>query len=114
MNRRVIGCAIVGVVVFLAVGAFGLSRALAPAGCPGRLLYLEREYLPDGTPLASPDASLVQIGSTFIGLTTRAVYAEPGTAQGSASGSGEPPDRFVLDCADGSFQAFVRSEPSRS
>ena len=111
MNRRVVGCAVVGVVVFLAVGAFGLSRALAPAGCPSRFVYAERAYLAEGAPADSPGAGLVQIGTTFIGLTTRAVYAEPGAA---ASGSGGPPDGFVLDCADGTFQAFVRSDAAES
>jgi hypothetical protein len=111
VNRRALGCAVIGVVVFLGVGAFGLSRALAPPGCPERLQYVAQAYLPEGAPLSSPDAELVQIGSTFIGLTTRAVYAEAGS---SPSGSGEPPDRFVLDCADGTFQAFVRAEASGS
>jgi hypothetical protein len=111
VNRRVIGCAAIGVVVFLAVGAFGLSRALPDSGCPERFRYEDQAYLPSGAPVASPDPGLVQIGSTFIGLTTRAVYAEPG---GVPSGSGRPPDTFVLDCADGTFQAFARSEPPAS
>jgi hypothetical protein len=111
VNRRAVGCAVIGVVVFLAAGAFGLSRALAPSGCPGRMQYVAQAYLPEGSPRSSPDAELVQIGSTFIGLTTRAVYAEAGTAP---SGQGEPPDSFVLDCADGTFQAFVRADGSGS
>jgi hypothetical protein len=112
VNRRAVGCAVIGVVVFLAVGAFGLSRALAPSGCPGRMQYVARAYLPDGPPMSSPDTDLVQIGSTFIGLTTRAVYAEAGSAPSGSAG--EPPDRFVLDCADGTFQAFVLADASAS
>jgi len=107
VNRRAVGCAVIGVVVFLAVGAFGLSRALAPTGCPERMQYIAQAYLPDGPPASSPEAGLVQIGSTFIGLTTRAVFAE---ASAAPSAAGEPPDRFVLDCADGTFQAFARAD----
>ena len=113
MNRRAIGCGAAAVVVFLAAGAFGLSRTLAPAGCPSELLYAEHVYVPEGAPASSPDAGLVQIGSTFIGLTTRAVYAAPSAAP-AGSAVGAPPDAFFLDCADGTFQAFVRSESPRS
>ena len=112
MNRRAIGCAAIGVAAFLALGLFGLSRALAPTGCPDRLQYAAEAYFPEGSPVASPEAGLEQIGSTFIGLTTRAVYAE--SAGVPSSGSVDPPDRFVLDCADGTFQAYVLAAPSAS
>jgi hypothetical protein len=112
VNRRAIGCAVIGVAAFLAIGLFGLSRAVAPTGCPDRLQYLAEAYLPEGAPIERPDPSLVEIGSTFIGLTTRTVYAEPGVAP--ATGSTDPPDRFVLDCADGTFQAYVLGAPSPS
>jgi hypothetical protein len=112
MNRRAIGCSVIGVAAFLAVGLFGLSRAVAPTGCPDRLQYAAEAYFPEGSPVASPKTGLVQIGSTFIGLTTRAVFAEPGAAR--ASGETDPPDRFVLDCADGTFQAYVHAAPSGS
>jgi hypothetical protein len=99
------GCAVIGIVAFLAVGLFGLSRAVAPSGCPDRLQYAADAYLPAGAPVERLESGLVEIGSTFIGLTTREVYAEPGGVP--ASGSTDPPDRFVLDCADGTFQAYV-------
>jgi hypothetical protein len=109
VNRRAVGCAVIGVALFLAVGAFGLSRTLTPSGCPQRMQYIAQTYLPDGSPVSTPEAELVQIGSTFIGLTTRAVYAEEGAAPSEA---GAPPERFVLDCADGTFQAFIRADAS--
>jgi hypothetical protein len=112
VNLRAVGCAVIGVAAFVALGLFGLSRALGPTGCPDRLQYAAEAYLPEGSPIASPDSGHVQIGSTFIGLTTRAVYAEPGSSR--ASGSVDPPDRFMLDCADGSFQAYALSVPSAS
>ena len=112
MNRRAIGCLVIGIAAFLALGLFGLSRAVAPTGCPDRLQYAAEAYFPKGAPAASPEQGSVQIGSTFIGLTTRAVYAEAGTPQ--PSGSTDPPDRFMLDCADGTFQAYVLSAPSGS
>jgi hypothetical protein len=112
VNRRAVGCAVIGVAVFLALGLFGLSRALAPAGCPDRLQYAAEAYFPMGPPVASPEGGMEQIGSTFIGLTTRGVYAEPGTA--GRSGSADPPDRFMLDCADGTFQAYLHAAPSPS
>jgi hypothetical protein len=103
---------VIAIAVFLALGLYGLSRAVAPAGCPDRLQYAAEAYLPEGTPMDVPESGDVQIGSTFIGLTTRAVYAEPGPTR--APGTTEPPDRFTLDCADGTFQGYVLAAPSAS
>ena len=102
MTGRAIGCAVIGVVVFVAIGIFGLSRALAPSGCPDRLQYAAEAFLPEGTPSADAAEGKVEIGSTFIGLTTRAVYAE--TAR--ASGAEELPEVIVLDCGDGTFLTY--------
>ena len=50
------------------------------------------------------EGSPVEIGSTFIGLTTRKVWGPPGSAP-SASAA-DRPDRIVLDCDNGTVQAY--------
>jgi hypothetical protein len=102
MSGRAIGCAVIGVVVFVAIGIFGLSRAVAPSGCPDRLQYAAEAFLPEGTPSTDAADGMVEIGSTFIGLTTRAVYAEAPRA----SGSEDLPQVLVLDCDDGTFLTY--------
>jgi hypothetical protein len=106
VSPRAIGCAALAGLAFVAVGVIGLSMALPSAGCPDRLQWFERAYLPDGVPAPEPSLEQgepVRIGSTFIGLTTRDVYGPPGS---SPPASGEMPDVLVLDCGDGSFLAY--------
>lgn len=111
MNRRTFGCGTLGAVVFIAIGLFGIWRASAPPECPGALPYEPAAYQPVGSPAAQPtldgvDAALERSGSTSFGLARWEVYVEPGFAP---SASGEPlPQRIVLDCGDGSFQAYHR------
>lgn len=113
MNWRVIGCGAAGIVAFVAIGLFGLSLAIPPSGCPDRLQHGAQEYLPVGVPTYEPrvpgtDEPPVQIGTTFIGLETRVVFAAPGDVP--PSGSDKLPSRLALDCADGTYLAY-RSEP---
>lgn len=117
MNRRALGCGIAGAAVFVAVGLVGLLMVIPQAGCPARLLYGALGYLPDRNPTDRPQVSTrasdpepVQIGTTFIGLTTRAVYAMPRDVP--PSGSGQLPAQLALDCGDGTYQAY-RSESMR-
>ena len=50
--------------------------------------------------------ALERAGSASFGLAQWEVYVEPGFAPAA---SGEPlPQRIVLDCGDGSFQAYHR------
>jgi len=108
VNWRAIGCGTLAIVVFLAVGLFGMSLAFNRLeGCPGRLQWGDRGYLPDGSPATEPsfpDGSPVEIGSTFFGLTTRQVWGPPGSAPSQAAR--DRPDRIVLDCDDGTVQAY--------
>jgi hypothetical protein len=111
MNWRAAGCATLGVLVFLAVGLIGVWRASAPAECPDLLPYRPAAYQPVGE--AGPEPSLEGVpgpleraGSTAFGLASWDVYVEPGFAPAS---SDEPlPQRIVLDCGNGSFQAYTR------
>ena len=109
MNWRVVGC--LGVVFggFLVVGLLGIWLALrGHDGCPTALQWADRLYLADGTPAPSPafdvDGDAVNIGSTFIGLTTRTVYGPPGSSP-STSAADRPRD-VSMDCNDGSFQTY--------
>ena len=115
MSGRAIGCGVLAIVVFLAVGLYGMSLAFNRLeGCPSRLQWGDRAYLPDGSPAAEPSfagGSPVEIGSSFFGLTTRKVWGPPGSAPSQAAA--DRPDRIFLDCDDGSVQAyrFVVSSP---
>jgi hypothetical protein len=110
VNWRAIGCGGLAIVVFLGIGLLGMSMAFSRLeGCPDRLQWGDRAYLPTGTPAAEPSfagGSPVEIGSTFIGLTTRQVWGPPGSRPSEAAA--DRPDRIFLDCADGSVQAFAR------
>jgi len=111
VNLRAIGCGTLAVAVFVAIGIFGILRAGAPAECPGRLPYQPAAYEPVGASTSEPalqgiSESLERAGSTSFGLARWEVYVEPGFAPAS---SGEAlPQRIVLDCGDGSFQAYQR------
>lgn len=111
MNLRVIGCGATATAVFVAVGIFGILRAGAPAECPGQLPHEPTAYQPVGQPTRSPaldgiDEPLQAAGSTSFGLARWALYVEPGFAP---EASDDPlPQRIVLDCGDGTFQAYHR------
>lgn len=110
MNWRAVGCGTLAIIVFLAVGFWGMSKAFDRLeGCPDRLQWGNLGYLPEGSPIAEPsfaDGSAVEIGSTFIGLTTRRVWGPPGS-NASASDGGERPPRIYLDCDDGTVLLFA-------
>ena len=109
MNWRAIGCGTLAIAVFLGIGLFGMSLAFSRLeGCPNRLQWGDRAYLPAGTPAVAPsfpDGSPVEIGSTFIGLTTRLVWGPPGSTHSPQAA--DRPDRIFLDCADGTVRAFA-------
>jgi hypothetical protein len=98
VNRRAIGCAALGVVLFVGIGLLGLSLATTRAGCSERLQWDAQGYQAEGTPAPSPFAGSESIGSTFFGLTTRRVYAIP-----SASAR---PERVAFECGDGTYQTY--------
>ena len=111
MNRRAIGCGTLGAIVFVGIGLFGIWRASAPAECPDLLPYEPATFEPIGSPTAEPllegvGQALEQAGNASFGLASWEVYVEPGFAP-AASGEALP-QRIVLDCGDGTFQAYHR------
>lgn len=112
MNPRAAGCGVVGVVAFVAIGLFGIWRASAPPECPGALPYEPAAYRPVGGPTAEASLEgstepLERAGTTSFGLARWDVYVEPGFAPAA---SGDPlPQRIVLDCGNGEFQAYHRA-----
>jgi hypothetical protein len=109
VNWRAVGCGTLAIVVFLAVGLWGMSKAFDRLeGCPDRLQWGDLVYLPAGSPrpqASFAEGSPVQIGSTFIGLTTRTVWGPPGSA--SSPSAADRPSRIYLDCDDGSVLLFA-------
>jgi hypothetical protein len=111
VNWRAIGCGGLAAAVFVAIGIFGIWRSFAPAECPDLLPYRPAAYEPVGEPTSDPalagvEGPLEHAGGTTFGLASWEVYVEPGFAPAA---SGEPlPQRIVLDCGDGSFQAYQR------
>lgn len=111
MNWRAIGCVTVAAGVFVLVGALAVWRAGAPAECPTLLPYEPASFRPVGGPTEEPalegiEEPLQEAGSVTFGLATWRVWVEPGRAPAA---SGEPlPQRIVLDCGDGTFQAYQR------
>ena len=83
----------------------------APAECPDLLPYQPANYEPVGAATAEPALEgvagpLEPAGSTSFGLARWEVYVEPGFAPAA---SGELlPQRIVLECGDGTFQAYQR------
>jgi hypothetical protein len=47
----------------------------------------------------------VQIGSTLVGLASRAVYGPAGTDVNDPSAP--PPDAIAIECGDGTYQGYV-------
>ena len=113
MNWRVIGCGTLAILVFVAVGLWGMSKAFDRLdGCPDRLQWGDRVYLPSGSPRPAPsfaEGSPVEIGSTFIGLTTRKVWGPPGSA--ASPSAADRPAAIYLDCDDGSVLLFAVESP---
>lgn len=111
MNRRALGCGTLAVGVFVVLTIVGLWRAGTPAECPTTLPYQPASYQPVGEPTDEPmlsgiDEPLQRSGTISFGLANWEVWVEPGRAP---TASGEPlPQRIVLACGDGTFQAYQR------
>ena len=111
MNWRALGCGTVAAALFVAVGIFGIWRSFAPAECPDLLPYRPSAYEPVGAAASEPTLDgiaepLENAGSTSFGLASWEVHVEAGFAP-AASGA-LLPQRIVLDCGDGTFQAYQR------
>ncbi|MGH2457044.1 MAG: hypothetical protein ACRDHD_12405 [Candidatus Limnocylindria bacterium] len=110
MSWRAAGCLVLGIGAFVGVGLLGMSLAFSQlGGCPDRLQWADRAYLPQGSPAASPEfeggGEPVEIGSTFVGLTTRRVYGPPGSS--ASTDADDRPAEIVLDCGDGSYRGYA-------
>ena len=111
MNWRAIGCGGLAAAVFVLFGIFSVNRAFAPAECPPTLPYEPAPYRPIGEPTGSPQlegipTELERAGTTSFGLASWEVWVEPGRAP---QASGELlPQRLVLGCGDGTYQAYQR------
>ena len=111
MNWRAIGCGTLAAAAFIVVGLIAIWRAGAPAGCPTVLPYEPAAYEPVGSPASVPgldggETPLERGGSASFGLASWQVWIEPPEAP---LASGEPlPERIVLECGDGTFQAYRR------
>jgi hypothetical protein len=111
VNRRAIGCGALAAAVFVLLGAFAIWRAGAPPGCPPTLPYEPASYQPAGDPtddpiLAGIEDPLERSGNVSFGLARWEVWVEPGRAP-AASGD-LLPQRIVLACGDGTYQAYQR------
>ena len=112
MNWRAVGCGTLAAAVFISLALFAILRASAPAECPDGLPYEPASYKPVGDPTDSPNLEgvadeLVHSGSASFGLATWPVWVEPGRAPTSSAAT--LPPRIVLECGDGTFQAYQRT-----
>ncbi|MDQ2673383.1 MAG: hypothetical protein M3Y40_01885 [Chloroflexota bacterium] len=111
MNMRVFGCIGLAAAAFVIVAAFAVYRAGAPAECPTSLPYEPASFNPVGEITDEPHLEgvtdpLVESGGITFGLATWRVWIEPDRAP---IPTGEPlPQRIVLECGDGTFQAYQR------
>ena len=109
MNWRAIGCLALIFGGFLLIGLLGMAVAFRDqAGCAANLQWDDRVYFADGTPAPSPAFGVPgpasNIGSTFIGLTTRTVYGPPGSSP--STDADDRPRVVAMDCNDGTFQTY--------
>jgi hypothetical protein len=111
VNWRAIGCGTVAIAAFVLIGLWGILRAFPAPECPDLLPYEPAAYRPVGDPTDAPTLSgivdpLERAGVTSFGLASWEVWVEPGR---SPAASGDPlPQRIVLACGDGNFQAYQR------
>ena len=111
MSWRAIGCGTLAAGVFVLVGVIAIWRAGPPAGCPSQLQDEDGLYEPVGSPASSPslesvDEALQPGFQTRIGLSTWTVWVAP--ADAPAASSAPLPTVMVLECGDGTFQAYRR------
>jgi len=112
VNWRAVGCGTLAAAVFISLALFAILRASAPAECPDGLPYEPASYKPVGDPTDAPTlqgvaVELVHSGSASFGLATWPVWVEPGRAPTSSAAT--LPPRIVLECGDGTFQAYQRT-----
>ncbi len=113
MNWRAAGCLVVGSLLFIGVGLFGLSLATSRVGCFDTLQTADGVYRLDGEPARSPSlgsgAAPVEIGTTLVGLSTRRVFGPPGTNPNDATAP--RPGEIAVECGDATYQAYRLQRP---
>jgi hypothetical protein len=112
VSRRAIGCGALAALVFVLVGLVAIWRAGPQPGCPPMLEYTDGAYEPVGSQhdtarLAGVDASLEPGFRTSVGFSSYTVWVAP--ADVPTASAAPLPDDFVLECGDGTFQAYRRS-----
>ena len=111
MSWRAIGCGTLAAAVFVLVGLFAIWRAGPPPGCPAGLEYTDGAYEPVGSAaetarLEGVDASLEPGFRTSVGFSAYTVWVRP--ADVPTASAAPLPDDIVLECGDGTFQAYRR------
>jgi len=111
VSLRLLGCGGLAAAAFILIGVVSIWRAGAPPECPGLLPYDPATYEPIGAPMGEPrldgvDGPLERAGDVSFGLASWMVYVQAGMAP--ASSDDLLPPRVVLDCRDGTFQAYQR------
>lgn len=117
MNWRAAGCLVIGSLLFVGIGLLGLSLATSRVGCFDALQTADGPYVAAGAPVASPTlpggASPVRIGSTLVGLASRAVYGPTGTDVNDPNAP--RPSEIAVECGDGTYRGYVlQPAPSAS
>jgi hypothetical protein len=111
VSWRAIGCGTLAAAVFVLVGLLAIWRAGPPPGCPATLEYTDGAFQPVGSPAPAArfegeDAALEPGFRTSVGFASYTVWVRPGDAP---TASAAPlPDDIVLECGDGTFQAYRR------
>jgi hypothetical protein len=113
VNWRAIGCGVLAAAIFVGIGLLGMSMAFSRFdGCPPLLRWADRRYEASGSPAEAPrfetPGAPVALGSTFLGLTTRAVFGPPGSSRSTAAA--DRPNQIALDCGDGSYQTYFLAQ----
>ena len=111
MSWRAIGCGTLAALVFVLVALFAIWRAGPAPGCPETLEYTDGAFEPVGSPddkarLPGGDASLEPGFRTSVGFASYTVWVRP--ADVPTASAAPLPDDFVLECGDGTFQAYRR------
>jgi hypothetical protein len=111
VNWRAIGCGTLAAGVFVVVALIAIWRAGPPPGCPSQLEDPEGAYEPIGATLSSPslegvDADLEPGFRTTVGFSSWTVWVDP--ADAPSASTAPLPDAMVLECGDGTFQAYHR------
>jgi hypothetical protein len=111
VSWRAIGCGTLAAGAFVLVGLIAIWRAGPPTGCPSQLEYADGQYEPVGSSAPSPSLEGVQAElkagfRTTVGFSTWTVWVDP--ADAPTASSALLPDLMVLECGDGTFQAYRR------